>query len=192
MEVWRRRRDSLFPICFLWAFVLESPFFTSNSSWIQFNICPTQKQPDCIPLASSVGNTGTRWLVTLLTGLDPFLCAWRYQVSWAEPPALSSDICVSASWALPLSFWVSVIQSWPFVPPALLSEVAASWHLWVPSLLFLWWTTLYQCTLPYIKFYLNNRCDFCFWVHPQWYSNSGKFHSFKNIYWMPLSFRNSN
>lgn len=113
MEVWRRRKDSLFPICFLWAFVLGSPFFTSNSGWIQFKVCPTHKQPDCIPLASPVGNTGTRWLVTPLTGLDPFLWTWRHQVSWAEPPALSSDICVSASWALPLSFWVSVIQSDP-------------------------------------------------------------------------------
>ena len=53
--------------------------------------------------------------MALLTGLDPFLWAWRYQVSWAEPPALSSNICISASWALPLSFWVSVIQSRPFV-----------------------------------------------------------------------------
>ena len=72
MEVWKRRQDSLLPICFLWAFILESPFFTSKSSWIQFKVCPTQKQPDCIPLPSPVGNIGIRWLVTLLTGPDPF------------------------------------------------------------------------------------------------------------------------
>lgn len=138
MEVWKRRQDSLLPICFLWAFILESPFFTSNSSWIQFKVCPTQKQPDCIPLPSPLLSetlvSDDWWPFSQVLIL--FLWAQRYQVSWAEPPALSSDICISASWALPPSFWVSVIQSRPFVPPALLSEVAASCTFGLPPCLF--------------------------------------------------------
>lgn len=194
MEVWKRRQDSLLPICFLWAFILESPFFTSNSSWIQFKVCPTQKQPDCIPLPSPLLSetlvSDDWWPFSQVLIL--FLWAQRYQVSWAEPPCplfrhLHFSFMGPSSKFLSFSNSVSTLCS---TSPAFWS--CCLMHLWAPSLPFLWWTTLYQSTLPYIKFYLNSRCDFCFWVHPEWYSNSGNFQSFTNIYWMSPSFRNSN